>query len=191
MWLPHSQREFSMSSLLSLRFALARRACLLASCLCCALLIPFLAKKASSQEIPIAVRGELQQELSLSLADLKAMPPFLIQDVPVIPERVRDRKDEEKVIQKTFRGVLLRDVLWKAGLKHKRKWEPGVFIQVRNKDGREVVFSFGEIFYSSIGRSVLIAYEHWDLPCAPTLVVATDIHDGRMSRIIVVGCVEE
>jgi hypothetical protein len=144
------------------------------------LLTPFLAKNALSQETPIAIRGELQKELSLSLADIKAMPPFLIRDVPVIPERVRDRKDQEKVTQTTFRGVLLRDVLWKAGLKYKRKWEPGVFIQVRNKNNREIVFSFGEIFYSSIGRSVLIAYEREELPCPPTLVAATDIHDGRM-----------
>jgi hypothetical protein len=143
-------------------------------------LSPFLLKQFLSQEPSIGVRGELQQELTLSPADLKAMPPFLIQDVPIIPERVRDRKDEEKVIQKSFRGVLLRDVLWKAGLKYKRKWEPGTFIQVRNRDNREIVFSFGEIFYSSIGRSVLIAYEQWNQPCAPTLVVATDIHDGRM-----------
>jgi DMSO/TMAO reductase YedYZ molybdopterin-dependent catalytic subunit len=150
------------------------------SCLCCCLLAPFLAKKALSQETPILVRGELQKELSLSLADIKAMPPFLIRDVPVIPERVRDRKDQEKVTQTGYRGVLLRDVLWKAGLKYKRKWEPGVFIQVRNKNNRELVFSFGEIFYSSIGRSTLIAYEKDERPCPLTLVVATDIHDGRM-----------
>lgn len=163
-----------------MRFARALGARISASCLCCALLAPFLATRAVSQESPIAVRGELQQELSLTLADLKAMPPFLLRDVPVIPERVRDRKDEEKVTQKTFRGVLLRDVLWKAGMKHKRKWEPGVFIRVADKNGRAIVFSFGEIFYSSIGRSAVIAYEQWDQPCAPTLVVATDIHDGRM-----------
>jgi DMSO/TMAO reductase YedYZ molybdopterin-dependent catalytic subunit len=144
------------------------------------LITPFLANEALPQETPIAVRGELEKGLSLSLADIKAMPPFVIRDVPVIPERVRDGQDQEKVTQTTFRGVLLRDVLWKAGLKYKRKWEPGVFIQVRNKNNREIVFSFGEIFYSSIGRSVLIAYEREDLPCAPTLVVATDIHDGRL-----------
>jgi hypothetical protein len=180
MRLPHSQRELPMSSLFSSRFSRAQRACWMISCLCCSLLTPFLAKKALSQETPIAVRGELQKELSLSLADIKAMPPFLIRDVPVIPERIRDRKDEEKVTQTSFRGVLLRDVLWKAGLKNKRKWEPGVFIQVRNKSNREILFSFGEIFYSSIGRSVLIAYERDERPCTPTLVVATDIHDGRM-----------
>ncbi len=149
-------------------------------CVFCFPITSFLATEALSQETPIAVRGELLKELSLSLADIKAMPPFLIRDVPVIPERVRDRKDQEKVTQTTFRGVLLRDLLWKAGLKFKRKWEPGVFIQVRNKNNREIVFSFGEIFYSSIGRSILIAYEREELPCAPTLVVATDIHDGRM-----------
>jgi DMSO/TMAO reductase YedYZ molybdopterin-dependent catalytic subunit len=180
MRLPHSQRELPMSSLFSLHFSRARRACWMISCLCFSLLTPFLARKALSQETPIAVRGELQKELALSLADIKAMPSFLIRDVPMIPERVRDRKDEEKVAQTTFRGVLLRDILWKAGLKNKRKWEPGVFIQLRNKNNREIVFSFGEIFYSSIGRSVLIAYEREELPCAPTLVVATDIHDGRM-----------
>jgi hypothetical protein len=141
-----------------------------------------LVNQVSSQETTIAVRGDLQKEMSLSISDIKAMPPFVIRDVPVIPERVRDRKDQDKVNQTTFRGVLLRDLLWKAGLKYKRKWEPGVFIQVRNKSNQEVVFSFGEIFYSSIGRSVLIAYEREDVPCPPTLVVATDIHDGRMMK---------
>jgi Oxidoreductase molybdopterin binding domain len=132
------------------------------------------------QKAAISVKGEVKSELSLSRTDLQSMPPFLIRDVPVIPERVRDRKDEELVSQTTFRGVLLRDVLYKAGLKYKRKWEPGVFIRVRDTDKKESVFSFGEIFYSSIGRSVLIAYERDEKPCPPTLVAATDIHDGRM-----------
>lgn len=168
-----------MSSIPKLRFSKAGRSYWILSCLCCSLLSPFLAQNALSQETAISVRGELQTELSISLADLKTMPSFLIRDVPVIPERVRDRQDKEKVSQSTFRGVLLRDILWKAGLKYKRKWEPGTFIQVRNRSNREIVFSFGEIFYSSIGRSVLVAYEREGLSCPPTLVVATDIHDGR------------
>ncbi len=132
-----------------------------------------------TQAVPIAVKGEVLTELFLSLADIQALPPFFIRDVPVIPERVRDRKDQEKVSQTSFRGVLLRDLLYKAGMKFKRKWEPGVLVKVRNKSGREVVFSFGELFYSSIGRSILIAYEREGIPCPPTLLVATDIHDGR------------
>lgn len=128
----------------------------------------------------ISVKGEVYNELSLSMADLQSMPPFAIPEVPVIPERVRDGKDEELVSQTTFRGVLLRDVLLKAVIKHERKWEPGVYVEVGNKEGRKVVFSFGEIFYSSIGRSILIAYERDARACPLTLVVATDIHDGRM-----------
>jgi len=131
-----------MSSSNRLNLSRLRVACSMISCL----LIPFLAAETFSQETSISVRGAVLRELSLSTADIKAMPPFLIRDVPVIPERVRDRKDEEKVTQTTFRGVLLRDVLYKAGLKYKRKWEPGVFIQVRNKNNREIVFSFGEVF---------------------------------------------
>jgi hypothetical protein len=122
--------------------------------------------------------GEVKDELILSPADIQSMPSFFIRNVPVIPERVRDRKDEEKVSQINFRGVLLRDLLYKAGMKYERKWEPGVFVRVSDIYGGEVVFSFGEIFYSSIGRSALTAYERNDKACLPTLVVATDIHDG-------------
>jgi DMSO/TMAO reductase YedYZ molybdopterin-dependent catalytic subunit len=164
----------------NLHFSQARKACRMISSVLCLLIAPILASRAWPQETSIAVKGEVLKELSLSIADIKAMPPFFIRDVPVIPERVRDRKDQEKVAQATFRGVLLRDLLYKAGLKYKRKWEPGVFVQVRNKNNRELVFSFGELFYSSIGRSILLAYEREDVPCPPALLVATDIHDGRM-----------
>jgi DMSO/TMAO reductase YedYZ molybdopterin-dependent catalytic subunit len=158
----------------------ARRVCRTIAAVLCFLIASILASRAWSQETSISIKGEVLKEMALSIADIKAMPPFLIRDVPVIPERVRDRKDQEKVAQVTFRGVLLRDLLYKAGLKYKRKWEPGVFVQVRDKSNRELVFSFGEVFYSSIGRSILIAYEREEVPCPPTILVATDIHDGRM-----------
>jgi DMSO/TMAO reductase YedYZ molybdopterin-dependent catalytic subunit len=146
----------------------------------CLLSAVFPASEIRSPDASIKVVGEVLTELSLSAAEIRAMPPFLIRDVPLIPERVRDRKDEEQVTQTTFRGVLLRDVLYKAGMKNKRKWEPGVYVQVRDKEKHELVFSFGEIFYSSIGRSILLAYERDSVPCPLTLVVATDIHSGRM-----------
>jgi hypothetical protein len=128
----------------------------------------------------INVTGEVHTELSLTVADVQSMQPFIIPEVPLIPERVRDGEDRELVSQTTFRGILLRDILLRAGMKHELKWEPGTYITVRNGKNREVVFSFGEIFYSSIGRSVLVAYERNAKPCPLTIVVATDIHDGRM-----------
>jgi hypothetical protein len=142
-----------MSSLISMQLPQAQKACRIISSVFCLLLAILAASEARPQESLITVKGEVNTELSLSIANIKAMPPFLIRDVPVIPERVRDRKDEELVNQTTFRGALLRDVLYKAGMKNKRKWEPGAFIQILNKDNRELVFSFGEIFYSSIGRT--------------------------------------
>jgi hypothetical protein len=147
---------------------------------CLPILSLFAADEPKSQPTTIVIEGEVETELLLSPADIQAMPPFVIRDVPVIPERVRDRKDEELVTQTTFQGVLLRDLLYKAGMKYKRKWEPGVVIRIRNADNKDVVFSFGEIFYSSVGRSVLVAFERDAKPIPPTLVVATDIHNGRM-----------
>jgi DMSO/TMAO reductase YedYZ molybdopterin-dependent catalytic subunit len=169
-----------MSSSQILSFSQVLKACRIFFSALFLVVTPILAAQAVPQETSLTVKGEVLTELSLSVADIKAMPPFLIRDVPVIPERVRDRKDEERVSQTTFRGVLLRDVLYKAGMKNKRKWEPGVYVQVLGKNKRELVFSFGEIFYSSIGRSILLAYEEDERPCPLTLVVATDIHNGRM-----------
>jgi hypothetical protein len=181
MWLPHIPREHKMSSLINLHLSRVRKAIWIASSVFCLSAALFLAN-AFPQERTLNVKGEVLKELSLSINEIKAMPSFLIRDVPMIPERVRDKKDEELVTQATFRGVLLRDVLYRAGMKNKRKWEPGVFIKARNQENRELVFSFGEIFYSSIGRSILLAYEIDEKPCPLTLVVATDIHNGRMMK---------
>lgn len=146
-----------------------------------ALILPAV-KPAKAEDGSIFVNGDVLEELLLTPGDLRAMPPFFIESVPLIPERVRDGKDLDRVSQTRFRGVLLRDLLHRAGMKHKRKWEPGVVIRVLGQGGKEVVFSFGEIFYSSTGRSILVAYERDTDPCPPTLVVATDIHDGRMMQ---------
>ena len=73
----------------------------------CLLILAFVATEARSEDSALVIRGEVQTELSLSLVDIKAMLPFLIRDVPVIPEWVRDRKDEELVTLTTFRSVRL------------------------------------------------------------------------------------
>ena len=170
-----------MPNLFRLRACRGRRpfAFLLPGAFLLALILPA-AKSAKAAEGSIFVNGDVLEELLLSPGDLKAMPPFFIENVPLIPERVRDGKDLDRVSQTRFRGVLLRDLLHRAGMKHKRKWEPGVVIRVLGQGGKEVVFSFGEIFYSSTGRSILVAYERDNSPCPPTLVVATDLYDGRM-----------
>lgn len=131
----------------------------------------------------ISVSGEVKQSLKLSMDDLKRMSPFSIKNITLLEEK-KNLSDPEKLMAvASYKGVLLRDLLEKAGMKNVRKFEPGVFIRVRGNDNREVVFSFGEIFYSGIGRSVLLSYERdgksIDSSGAIELVISTDVRSGR------------
>ena len=108
---------------------------------------------------------------------------MFLKDVYLINEKT-DSKDEEKLESlASYNGVLLRDILLDAGMKYKRKWEPGVFIRVKG-DNREALFSFGEIFYSSAGRSIIVAYEKkgksmkFESGCGQ-LIIHTDLRSGR------------
>lgn len=142
----------------------------------------------------ITIRGAVKQSLDFRIKDLQAMPEFHINAVPLLEEKEKN-SDKEKLIEVAdYGGVLLRDMLEKAGMTYKRKWEPSVFIRVRGTHNEEVVFSFGEIFYSSIGRSTLIAYrKNGNLINSqkdfPELIVSNDIRNGRniasVSEIIV------
>jgi DMSO/TMAO reductase YedYZ molybdopterin-dependent catalytic subunit len=132
----------------------------------------------------ITVTGEVKNQLSLSPEEIRDFPPFYAKDVYLLKETSSSDNKEELLKISSFRGVLLRDILLKAGMKHVRKYEPGVYIRVKGDNGKSVTFSFGEIFYSSIGRGVLIAYEQdGDILTYKTgygdLIVANDIRNGR------------
>lgn len=146
------------------------------------LIIP--ASPFSSYGASFAISGEVRQSLSLTAEDLKAMAPFTIRNITLLEEKNNPADPENLNAVASFKGVLLRDLLYKAGMKFVRKFEPGILIRVRGGDNREVVFSFGEIFYSSIGRSTLLAYERDGTsvsgPGGIELVVATDTRSGRM-----------
>lgn len=131
----------------------------------------------------ISVSGEVRQPLTLSVDDLREMPSFSIKNITLLEEKKKSSEPEKLTAVSSYKGVLLRDLLEMAGMKNVRKFEPGVFIRVRGTDNREVVFSFGEIFYSSIGRSVLLGYERdgkaTDSHGAIELVISTDVRSGR------------
>jgi DMSO/TMAO reductase YedYZ molybdopterin-dependent catalytic subunit len=131
----------------------------------------------------ISVSGEVRQPLTLSVDDLREMPSFLVKNITLLEEKKKSSEPEKLIAVSSYKGVLLRDLLEKAGMKNVRKFEPGVFILVRGTDNMEVVFSFGEIFYSSIGRSVLLSYERdgkaIDSHGGIELVISTDVRSGR------------
>lgn len=145
-----------------------------------------LAAPATGRATSLSVSGEVRHSLKLSIDDLKEMPQFSIKNVTLLEEKIKPADPEKLIAVSTYRGVLLRDILEKAGMKYVRKYEPGLFIRVRGADKSEVLFSFGEIFYSGIGRSVLLAYERdgkdIDSRGGVELVVSTDVRTGR--RII-------
>lgn len=139
--------------------------------------------RARSTEDILSVKGEVKSEKNFTLPDLKSLPSFYLKDVYLINEKANCADDEKLESLGSYRGVLLRDILLEAGLKYNRKWEPGVYIRVRNKE-KEVIFSFGEIFYSSIGRSAIVAYQKngkdidSDSGCGQ-LIIHTDLRSGR------------
>ena len=139
-----------------------------------------------SAEGTIQVTGEVNNSINLSLADFKKMDAFHVANVTLLKEKSQTGTEEQIGVHH-YKGVLIRDILEKAGMKYVRKFEPGIYVKVIGSDGREVVFSFGEIFYSSIGRSILIAYEkdYKNISVGKglgELIVATDLRSGRQIK---------
>jgi hypothetical protein len=74
-------------------------------------------------------------------------------------------------------------------MKHKRQWEPGVFVRVLNQGNREMVFSFGELFNSRLGDQVVIATIKERKPLSPedgfaVSVTGEDSTGGRFVKRI-------
>ena len=133
----------------------------------------------------LSIKGAVKDQQTFSLSDLKKLPSFFLKDHYLVKEKASCQESGEELVSlASYRGVLLRDLLLETGMKYKRKWEPGVLVKVRDVNNKEVIFSFGEIFYSSIGRSILIAYEkngkQIDFKSgAGELVISTDLRAGR------------
>jgi DMSO/TMAO reductase YedYZ molybdopterin-dependent catalytic subunit len=132
----------------------------------------------------LSVSGAVEDPRVFSITDLRELDSFYLKDVYLVKEKGKCTGEEELLSVGSYRGILLRDLLLECGMEFTRKWEPGVFIRARGGDLQEVVFSFGEIFYSSIGRSVLLAYEKDGKPISFSggcgeLIVSTDIRAGR------------
>ena len=135
----------------------------------------------------VRVRGAVKHPLALTLNDLEDMPPSHISALVRIEEKATLTDPEKDSGTDRYSGVLLRDILEKAGMKYVRKWEPGVYIRVKGEADQEAVFSFGEIFYSSSGRSILLAYEKSGSPIKTEeglgeLAIATDVRAGRFVK---------
>lgn len=144
---------------------------------------------ALAAEKKIIIHGAVKTPLELTADDIKAMPEFHINAVYNLKEKQSPSDPDQLIEVADYKGVLLRDLLEKAGMRYTRKWEPAVFIRVKGDGNRESVFSFGEIFYSSIGRSTLITYGKNNRPLDRKkkqlgLIIANDIRNGRQIQSV-------
>ncbi len=144
-----------------------KRALLAATLILCAF-------AASAQEpATVTVSGSVQHPLTLTLADLKAMPAI---DVAVSQQTDRGPS------QGKFRGALLWLVVDKAGLLNGA--EKNGYLRhtmlVSGSDGYAAALSEGELDPKLEGKQVILAYQKdgvaLDRPC---LVVPGDAHAAR------------
>jgi DMSO/TMAO reductase YedYZ molybdopterin-dependent catalytic subunit len=116
----------------------------------------------------IAVQGQVQTPLELSLADLKTFPAKTL-DVSFHTMHGEDHH--------AWTGALLLDVIAKAGLKNENVKSAALrhVIVVHGKDGYETVLAYGEIDPDAEGKPILLAYQRdtESLP-APRLIVPGD-----------------
>ena len=103
----------------------------------------------------LAVTGMVETPLTLTLADLRKLPPASGGEIAV----TRHNGDKAETIT-SYKGVRLRDILDKAVLD-----APGhndvkkIAIIASATDGYAVVFSWGELYNSPAGESIIVYYE--------------------------------
>jgi len=113
-----------------------------------------------SSDAVLEVKGLVEHPLSLSLADLRAMPQQTLVD-----RRARDGAPAES----TLTGVLLRDVLDKAKLvERKPKDLRKTLIIARARDDYLALFTWVELYLLSAGQGILVVLDRDGVPLPPS-----------------------
>ena len=120
----------------------------------------------------LKIDGHVQNPATLTVADLKAMPPVTVEvkfDTMHGPEGAR------------WTGVLLADIVKKAQPQNtQRNTALEQVIIARGRDGYGVAIASGEIDPRFAGKQVIVAYEKDGKPMdAIRLMVPGDAHGGR------------
>lgn len=127
----------------------------------------------------VTILGAVKQKLELKPEDLRKFPPHQLGDLAVICQSGANKGKLENI-----KGVLLRDILTKAEIV-----APGhndvkkMAIIARATDNYQVVFSWSEVFNSSLGDGVMVFYEKDGKPLGDAegriaLISSKDIRTG-------------
>lgn len=125
----------------------------------------------------ISVGGDVESELLLNVDSLKAMKTAVLRNFKLVCQNGK-RTDTFQ----TMKGVLLKDVLNKAGIKQLNHKDRNFFIVARATDNYKATFSWAEIFNNPTGENTYVLYEENGMPIRNRgdmiLVCANDINTG-------------
>ncbi|MBL7993703.1 MAG: molybdopterin-dependent oxidoreductase [Candidatus Kapabacteria bacterium] len=108
----------------------------------------------------ITVSGKVSKPLMLTLADLSGFTMHTARNIPIISYS-GDRKEPIR----SCKGVLLRDVLDKAGIIFEEKRDFNrLVIKATATDGFQTLWSWHELYNSDAGNYVFIVIEKDDKP---------------------------
>jgi DMSO/TMAO reductase YedYZ molybdopterin-dependent catalytic subunit len=128
--------------------------------LLCILALPFSpfdagAKSVSKESETVTISGLVEKPLTITIPSVKLM-------------KVEERKNgaivcdsgETRQSLKTFKGVLLRDILDLAKVTITNPRERGEYaVLVRSKDSYNVLYSYDELYYGKAGDDTLLVFE--------------------------------
>jgi hypothetical protein len=122
------------------------------------LLLPAFVRAA--QAPALVVKGIVEQPLSLGLDELRAFPVHEFEDSG--PEGHGPPRAPSKV-----KGVMLRDILDRARLVEKRPRDLRKTIVIADaRDGYRAIFTWVELYLSSLGEGVAVVFERDGKPLA-------------------------
>jgi DMSO/TMAO reductase YedYZ molybdopterin-dependent catalytic subunit len=110
----------------------------------------------------LVVNGAVEHVLTLSVDDLRIFPLQQVTEIALTRQSGADAGKLENI-----KGVLLRNILDKAGLvTHDHNDVKKTVIIASASDGYKVVFSWSELYNSSLGDGVLVYFEKDGKPLA-------------------------
>ena len=102
----------------------------------------------------VAVKGNVEHELIFNVDTLKQMKIATLENFNVVCQSGANTK-----VNKTCKGVLLRDILEKAVIKQSNHKDRNFYIVAKATDNYKATFSWAEIFNNPTGDNVYVLFE--------------------------------
>ena len=121
------------------------------------------AQSAPRQANALRVEGNVENHLTLTIADLRRLPVQQVEDVSQV--RVGGVPAKARAAAPRYTGALVRDVLAAARPVEKERHDLRRSIVVASAtDGYQAIFSWAELFLSPLGDGAIVVFERDGAP---------------------------